>query len=149
MRNKLNWSKSKVSFKDSKRKALTAEDHFEDDPQSIEDIKKHYQAISNKYANIGVPVKIACARHYKNINKWVPGTFTKAGDDVELYADGEGENSFGNLLDGDQIDGLEYYLVVDGDASYFEGPKIHPGKSNIKGHTSRINKEDFFGKKKK
>jgi len=147
MRNKLNWSKSKVTFKDSKRKMLTAEDHFEDDPQSIEDIKKHYQEISNKYANIGVPVKIACARHYKNINKWISGTFTKAGDDIELF--GDNDEYFGDLLDGDQVDGLEYYLVVDGDASYFEGPKIHPGKSNIKGHTSRINKEDFFGKKKK
>ncbi len=143
MTRKLNWTKSQVKFPDSKRKLLKAQDYFEDNPRSIGDIKKEYQKISNKYAKIGIPINIACARHYKNINKWVHGTFTPAGDDVELYGDGEGEDSFGNLLDGDKIDGVQYYVVVDGDDSFFNAPKIHPAIKDLKQNSNRITKDIF------
>ncbi len=143
MGKKLNWTKSQIKFPNSKRKLLKAQEYFEDNPRSIGDIKKEYQEISNRYADIGIPIKIACARHYKNINKWVHGTFTPIGDDVELYGDGEGEDSFGNLLEGDKIDGVEYYMVVDGDASFFDAPKIHPSKKDLKQSSNRITKAIF------
>ncbi len=63
MTRKLNWTKAQVKFVDSKRKLLEAKDYFEDNPRSIGDIKKEYQEISNKYAQIGIPIKIACFRN--------------------------------------------------------------------------------------
>jgi hypothetical protein len=120
----LNWEKANVNFKDSSKQLMTAKVHSK---VKLNDLQKEYQALSNQLKKDSKHnLRIACARHYAGINKWVAGSFTDVGDDVVLY-----DVSYNQAFDEDEIDGVEYYVVANGKEGYFDHPKIHPKKNDL------------------
>jgi hypothetical protein len=106
----------------------------------IKNLQKRYQDLSNDIKNNSKNkdnVKIACARHYKNINKWVTGNFTKAGEHVILQ-----DISYNHAFDDDDIDGYEFYVVVDGKETYFNNAKYHPKRNDLDNKRYSIDKID-------
>lgn len=132
--NSLKWKKSNVKFEGSQRSLITAEKKGK---YNMDKLKTEYQKISNEFKKESKhDVKIACARHYKNIDKWVSGAFTEAGDDVVLY-----DVSYNQAYDDDDIDEIQYFAVVNGNEKFGNWKSLRPQKATV---TKSTKKSDLF-----
>jgi hypothetical protein len=139
---KINWEKTNVNFQNSSKELITAK---VTKTVSLANLRKEYQDLSNEIKSKSTHdnLKIACARHYSSINKWVAGSFTEIGNDVTLY-----DVTYNQAFDDCIIDGYEFYVVTDGKDGYFNAPKIHPKRNDLV-KSGKVTKAIFDGTKKK
>jgi hypothetical protein len=103
-------------------------------------LKTRYQELSDELKTSNNNYKIACIRHYDGINKWINGSLTSVGDPIILQ-----DVSYNQAFDDCDIDGYQFYVVVEGDDSYFNNNKIHPKRNNL--HDKVVNQSVFKKKK--